>query len=256
LYFYSLIKLIKAKISKQTQIDSLYCAHFHNIISNVIISHNRDIKIIYIQDGLSNYIKDDFVNINLYFKMIIKKILLSFFGYKYTPYKGHKNGYNQFYSDKLICFDGDGIFFPNGKVIPINNCFRKDQNLKKLVIFFDQPINEIARDTKEYYNKVKIEMLNLANSGCDLIIKPHVRSNKKKLKLTFLNFNYEWLKSQESGEEIIIKKNPSVIISFNSTVLLNAKIINKKINAISVSKGMPFSAKYANLFRQRNIHII
>ena len=227
----SLISLYKFKkeiksLTKNENPD-IYIGHLYNHASNYIFNKSRNSRLFLLPDGILNYRKDNCIKKFIPI-LIIKKIIGIIF---FIPFKIPKTMTN--YDDNR--FHGNFVF---GKTLPVTQtgitCFlnidndNQDTN-KGTILYLDQPFRKkeaeyIIEKIREFIRKI----------DCDTIYyKAHPHKNTKNY---LADYNAITIENSSPSEKIIGKINPEYIISYNSSALLTAKLINPKIKAIAIHK--------------------
>lgn len=228
--FRSLISLLKFKkeinLLIKDQSPDIYIGHLYNHASNYIFyKSNSNSKFFLLPDGVLNYRKDDPVK-KFIRKLIMKKIIGAIFLLPFTTPKTMTE-----YDNKK--FKGNFVF---GKTLPETQagitCFlnihNDSQHIRKgTILYLDQPFK--AKDT-EY---IKEEICKFIGKINHKVI--YFKSHPHKKSMNYLSrYNSIIIEEQSPAEKIIENINPEYVISYNSSALVTAKIINPNIKAIAI----------------------
>lgn len=192
-----------------------------------------NIKYVLLDEGIGTYMSlqhifGAFINENragifnrsiYFFKMLLKSLL--------------KKIYNP---EKYFLYDiSDGYLKPHTEIINeyinwilYSNSFNKytiyELNNTHIVLFCGQPWVELGgiQQSTELSLLKDFQTICHANN-CKFIYKPHVRESDEKIKIYSQQlYNTIILKDSRTLEELLPKINPCLIISYNSTALINA----------------------------------
>lgn len=188
-----------------------------------------------ISDGALSYLEES----NDFRKHLIdvcKRILYYFhLSYRATPLLGHVSGMNHTRVLKCFSFEDKYVLFPKEKIELLN--FKIELPLyRKKVIFLGQPYDEYVCEEKwiEFVDHLISQIFGIFDRNeYTFYFKPHHCEGDITRQL-FCKYGFVVVEDKRPIEEFILDLGVTNIASFNSSALINLKLINKSFRCISL----------------------
>lgn len=238
----------------------LYTPHLVNFLSNFFAFECSNIKVRkLIYDGVLNFIEAG--NMGLDARWVrhqkIQKIKSWIFGLRYNHINEKITGESVINFDEFI-FPTRIDTYPTKKsriITPNWNC---DNFNKKVCLVLEQPLID---DSKNQFLSELIPLLKSKDLN-KIIVKSHPTLPKsilfEELRRRLTGYEVRLFEQKHGAEQVIAEFKVGVVISSNSTALLNAKLFFPPVDAISV--GMKYSSRNVNnlkrLFIKNNITVV
>lgn len=269
LIIYNKIKQYKSIISKLEKFNkekeiTLYFSYIEEILTNyMLLSFNKNLKGIVIEDGTLNYYSHTISNIPIT-KRFLKWGLSNIFGIRFKLYKGHSSGIQYEHVIKQYVRLPELSLFPNKSVLlpyPIRNIPLTDS----ILIIGQEPY--INMYGLERYNKTLNELVTLIKKNHDfndikkIYYKPHrhgQRIDYNGIKEVFKNRQVEILDGDDSLENVYFEELRSRhIYTFDSSALLNIFLESSEINKSKVSFNvlLRYNVLLEPIFKKFNFNI-
>lgn len=184
-------------------------------------------------EGMLNYCQR-FIDLKLTIHMLMRKFACASIGFPYKTYRGHVSGHETGLYDSAFYFRKE-CFVTTGKVnheIQLTKVEERSCNKKTLMIL-DQDIESLLPGNLSLKMRKTLDDYIDQQNFDAIYYKPHYTKNagnrciKNKDKLIILDKNIP-------AEIYITKIYPTHIISFFSSALLHAKLINPSIHSIAI----------------------
>lgn len=225
-----------ATISKFKKYN-LTLPHPDHLLGNTLFFNKNATKITWIEDGILNYYSTQKLDKTLTKRQKKRALLTHFTPFRYKKFKGHlsgihatltKNTAGWFHTpDKVV----DKNLFNELFTIPQNNQNTTQTN-RRLALLIEQPLEKFL--SKELANQIRKRTKKILENNYELVI---IKKHPEHINTATTNIRNEIntpINPSLPIEEQIGLINPSDVLSFCSTALINIKKSHQNIRCIAI----------------------
>lgn len=230
------LRLFRKKVEEQihghTEANAIISHAFHPAANYLMFSKRITSRYI-MPEGILNYYHRP-IDLKLGIGMLARKAACATIGFPYKTYSGHLSGHETDRFDAAFCFRSKGLI-TTGKVnheIQIPRT-KEHPHGKKIAMVLDQNIESIL--PKKIASTMR-KMLDkyIEEQNFDIIYHKSHYTQQETRKNTSNKPSLNILDKDTPAEIYINKLHPTHIVSFISSALLHAKLMNPSIHAIAI----------------------